>query len=234
MEKGLERAWEDEKRRKAQSERLSLLWENLDWKRDTSGAISQAMEGRCRESFSEERSARASEAQKARYARMTEEGISRELERGMLSPEAIKKSAETNRRRLAALSLEEKEERLRKSFHSDLANRNRAATLANNARIGKYSGENSPNWRGGYETRYGFGWWAIREDILGRDDYICQGCGSKLNLMVHHIDGNVDNVDYSNLITVCGRCNSQAAHYDEQAMYEEKAKAREQAVKLVP
>jgi len=72
------------------------------------------------------------------------------------------------------------------------------------------SGEGSPNWKGGHNYKYGYGWDAVRDIILARDRHICQGCGSSFDLVVHHIDGVSYNLDNRNLITVCHSCNSKA------------------------
>jgi 5-methylcytosine-specific restriction endonuclease McrA len=53
-----------------------------------------------------------------------------------------------------------------------------------------------------------------REFILKRDNYKCQLCGEKNNLVVHHKDGNGRGVikynnKYYNLITLCRKCHLQ-------------------------
>jgi hypothetical protein len=77
---------------------------------------------------------------------------------------------------------------------------------------GKYCGEDHWNWEGGYDSSYGYGWSAIRELILIRDNYTCQYCGSSVYLTVHHIDSDKDNIDDTNLITLCDSCNAKAVH----------------------
>lgn len=74
-----------------------------------------------------------------------------------------------------------------------------------------FSGEGNPSWKGGHDYNYGYGWSAIREFILIRDNFICQGCGQGYDLEAHHIDGYIFNVDKTNLITVCHDCNMKAA-----------------------
>lgn len=37
----------------------------------------------------------------------------------------------------------------------------------------------------------------------------CELCGSDINLCVHHIDGNRNNNDTNNLLTVCKKCHQQ-------------------------
>lgn len=51
------------------------------------------------------------------------------------------------------------------------------------------TGEDNPNWRGGYDGSYAShtGWRRIREDVLERDGYECQVCESEGDLDVHHI-----------------------------------------------
>lgn len=75
----------------------------------------------------------------------------------------------------------------------------------------RMSRENSPNWKGGLRGRYGYGWDAISELIKARDHRTCQSCGTKFNLVVHHIDNVPYNMNERNLITVCGSCNRRAA-----------------------
>ena len=60
----------------------------------------------------------------------------------------------------------------------------------------------------------------LREAVFLRDQHLCQwtaACEDSVDslvlkerrplLIVHHIDGNQDNVDMSNLITLCQRCH---------------------------
>ena len=70
-------------------------------------------------------------------------------------------------------------------------------------------GENNPNWRGGYEGKYGYGWRDVAYFIFVRDGWVCQylDCGKKEDLICHHIDHDTDNWDDSNLITLCRGCN---------------------------
>ena len=52
-------------------------------------------------------------------------------------------------------------------------------------------------------------WRLLREEVLKRDDYTCQHCGSKDDLMAHHKTparmGGKDEID--NLITLCRSCH---------------------------
>jgi len=52
-------------------------------------------------------------------------------------------------------------------------------------------------------------WQALRRKILLRDDYTCQYCGyrSEKYQIVHHLDGDPENNEESNLATICQMCN---------------------------
>lgn len=64
-------------------------------------------------------------------------------------------------------------------------------------------------------------WLGTREYILRRDKYMCQECGSPINLQVHHIEylteDNVDDPNISmnekNLTTLCRDCHFKAHEY---------------------
>jgi predicted nucleic acid-binding Zn ribbon protein len=75
-----------------------------------------------------------------------------------------------------------------------------------------FIGENHPNWQGGTSNfPYPFGWnEELKQQIKERDNFVCRKCGSEENLTVHHIDYNKDNLDPSNLITLCNTCNVKA------------------------
>lgn len=54
------------------------------------------------------------------------------------------------------------------------------------------SGENNPNWKGGYDKYYGETWNDSRERIVNRDNNICQRCGRDgtidgRTMPVHHV-----------------------------------------------
>ena len=82
------------------------------------------------------------------------------------------------------------------------------------ARIGKFTGENHPNWKGGISGRkycYKFNN-KFREAVRERDDYTCQLCGyeQKLDgrrLSIHHIHYDKENC-YPDVVTLCCSCNS--------------------------
>lgn len=85
------------------------------------------------------------------------------------------------------------------------------------------TGEDHPNWNGGYEPHnYGKGWLQSRRNTLERDDYECQDCGMARNehydeysrdLEVHHItpfrtfDNSATANELENLVTVCKSCH---------------------------
>lgn len=48
----------------------------------------------------------------------------------------------------------------------------------------------------------------IKEKVIKRDNFSCQICFSKNNLVVHHIDLNFFNASLKNLITWCRSCHS--------------------------
>jgi 5-methylcytosine-specific restriction endonuclease McrA len=49
----------------------------------------------------------------------------------------------------------------------------------------------------------------LREQVLRRDGWRCQSCGSRSNLEVHHKEfrGQGGNDSEENLITLCARCH---------------------------
>jgi len=52
------------------------------------------------------------------------------------------------------------------------------------------------------------GWYrGIRDSIFKRDNEKCQKCGTRKQLVVHHIDGDDNNNKFSNLITLCNKCH---------------------------
>lgn len=100
----------------------------------------------------------------------------------------------------ASYSLKERRERLKQSTQNETA-RGRQREV-----MDTLQGENSPRWRGGPQT-YGWGWRDIGYFVLVRDHFTCQKCGSRENLCPHHIDYNVENMEDTNLITLCRGCN---------------------------
>jgi hypothetical protein len=52
------------------------------------------------------------------------------------------------------------------------------------------------------------GWYRrIHNMVIKRDSGKCQKCAEEKNLVVHHLDGNVNNNKFSNLITLCNQCH---------------------------
>jgi hypothetical protein len=81
----------------------------------------------------------------------------------------------------------------------------------------KISGKNHYNWQGGKSfEEYSKHFKDKRESIRKRDNYTCQLCNKKRNIVntklekftVHHIDYDKQNCKDSNLITLCRKCNS--------------------------
>lgn len=72
------------------------------------------------------------------------------------------------------------------------------------------SGENHWKWRGGSMKRYPKEFYRVRNLVLDRDESKCQICGKNLLKMqnVHHIDGDKENNDMNNLITLCSTCHN--------------------------
>lgn len=78
-----------------------------------------------------------------------------------------------------------------------------------------FVGKKSPVWTGNiaYWKQYPVGWnKRLKEQIRSRDDFTCQFCGmdqeeSGRKLDIHHIDKNKDNLDESNLISLCANCH---------------------------
>ena len=54
----------------------------------------------------------------------------------------------------------------------------------------------------------------LRKQVLRRDDWRCQYCGSSSNLEVHHREFRSHSGDDSeeNLVTLCAECHSLAHH----------------------
>ncbi len=89
------------------------------------------------------------------------------------------------------------------------------------------TGEDNPNWRGGYTRQYGPGWAAARRQVHERDE-VCQLCGhdgSEQILDVHHIipvrefdeDPTAtlrDAHELDNLVLLCRSCHMQVEHGD--------------------
>lgn len=68
-------------------------------------------------------------------------------------------------------------------------------------------------WRGGTSKyTYPKEFYAIRDFIKSRDNYICQICGKNLNGKrsghVHHRDGDKENSSQDNLLLLCNSCHS--------------------------
>jgi len=87
--------------------------------------------------------------------------------------------------------------------------RSKNSSGENNPMYGK-KGEFASNWRGGISRDpYAFEFNnELKEAIKERDRYVCQNCGNKKRLHVHHIDYDKKNSDATNLITLCNVCHA--------------------------
>lgn len=84
---------------------------------------------------------------------------------------------------------------------------------------GVKTGENNPNWMGGigtspYPPEFNE---ELKEQVCERDNHTCQLCGRteedslkqwEERLGIHHIDYIKENIDPTNLVTLCRSCNS--------------------------
>lgn len=69
-------------------------------------------------------------------------------------------------------------------------------------------GKLNPCWNGGGKLHYAEGFTLkLRNFIKTRDNFICQDCESKKNLVVHHKEFQKDNHSPDRLITLCSSCH---------------------------
>jgi 5-methylcytosine-specific restriction endonuclease McrA len=150
---------------------------------------------------------------------------SKTMEKITNTPEARGRNSRNQTKVWAEYTSEEREARLRSASEAQLDSYKKDPTRARRlskslgVAMRKYwdslsseeyklkCGENNPAWRGGSVRDYGYGWSAIAECIIIRDGCLCQLCGTKKNLAVHHIDYDTLNVEDTNLITLCRCCN---------------------------
>lgn len=77
-------------------------------------------------------------------------------------------------------------------------------------------GENSPSWKGGFDDYRGAEWNKQKKRVFDRDKHVCQTCGTKEDLIVHHIipfkefglARHEEVNQLSNLITLCRGCHN--------------------------
>lgn len=78
------------------------------------------------------------------------------------------------------------------------------------ARKGRFSGDKSPNWKGG-TAPYNWNWNAISTALKVISNYTCSVCNikpdNKQYICVHHIDEDKKNNHLSNLKVVCQGCH---------------------------
>jgi len=68
--------------------------------------------------------------------------------------------------------------------------------------------ENNGNWKNGNSNYKDTGEWVkLSREIKKRDNYTCQKCGSKTNIVVHHIDFEKHNHEPLNLTALCKKCH---------------------------
>lgn len=70
-------------------------------------------------------------------------------------------------------------------------------------------GDRHPNWRGGIPKEYPKEFYEVRKFVIDRDNGRCQICSKVLvkNPHVHHRDGDRNNNDQNNLLTLCASCH---------------------------
>lgn len=87
-----------------------------------------------------------------------------------------------------------------------------------------YSGEEAHNWKGGKwkETSDMREWpvyQRVRDEIRERDNWTCQLCGCRSNIIAHHIIAVRDNPDLvfepTNLISLCSKCHTEKVNNHE-------------------
>ena len=70
------------------------------------------------------------------------------------------------------------------------------------------AGKLNPCWNGGGRLKYAEGFTLkLRKRIKIRDNYTCQDCENKNNLVVHHKEFQKDNHNPDKLITLCSSCH---------------------------
>ena len=84
-------------------------------------------------------------------------------------------------------------------------------------------GKNHWNWQDGKSLeKYGKDWTKeLRQRIRERDEFKCQKCGIKKNIVVHHKDFNKKNNHISNLEVLCRSCHMKI-HANETTNYQTK------------
>jgi 5-methylcytosine-specific restriction endonuclease McrA len=91
--------------------------------------------------------------------------------------------------------------------------------------VGRFSGENHPNWKGGVSRAYKTGYYSVeykgwRKSVFERDDYICTSCGFSGRsgyITAHHIKSFSKypelRYDINNGITLCEECHKKTDNY---------------------
>jgi len=76
--------------------------------------------------------------------------------------------------------------------------------------------KDNPAWNNGssfepYDWRFNN---KLRKQVKKRDKYTCQICGSKRQLVIHHMDWNKENSNIDNLVTLCRSCHGKQKRLD--------------------
>lgn len=84
-----------------------------------------------------------------------------------------------------------------------------------------FDGEKNPNWRGGisYGSIYPYKFKKKMRPLILETYTCCQWCGTADKLVVHHLDHNIRNNEFENLITLCHSCNIKEYWYMNKIKY---------------
>lgn len=88
-----------------------------------------------------------------------------------------------------------------------------------------YTGKNAHNWKGGQwkknsDMREWSRYQKIRNEVRERDNWTCQLCGAKSNIIAHHIipvkKNNKLIFEPTNLISLCNKCHIEKVNFHEE------------------
>jgi hypothetical protein len=132
------------------------------------------------------------------------------LSRGGKKNEGVAKSDEARRNMsIARQGMKLGEEH--KNHIGDSSRKAWAAGIFDNV----HKGEHNSHWRGGIPKEYPIEFKHMRPSILDRDNYMCGICGRSLSKsgQVHHVDGNRENNEPDNLLSLCTSCHGKIHGY---------------------